>query len=63
MTAATPHKTTGEVLARFRRLGLYVTPTMIEDDTRAHYLPNRDTVFRGRAGASGLWEPVDGATR
>jgi hypothetical protein len=51
------YKTTGEVLARLKRLGLYVTHSMIEDDTGAHYLPERTTLYRGRAGASGLWEP------
>jgi hypothetical protein len=50
-------RTTGEVLARLQRLGLYVTPTMIADDTTAHYLPARETAFFGRDGASGLWEP------
>ncbi len=50
-------RTTGEVLARLERLGLDVTLTMVEDDTAAHYLPPRETAYRGRGGASGLWEP------
>jgi hypothetical protein len=50
-------RTTGEVLDRLRRLGLQVTPTMIVDDTAAHYLPERETVHLGRDGASGFWEP------
>jgi hypothetical protein len=49
--------TTGEVLDRLHRLGLCVTPDMIADDTAAHYLPERKTAYRGRDGASGLWEP------
>ncbi len=50
-------RTTGEVLDRLQRLGLYVTSTMIADDTREHYLPERETVHLGRDGASGMWEP------
>ncbi len=50
-------RTTGELLDQLRRLGLYVTPTMIADDTDAHYLPERETAHFGRDGASGLWEP------
>lgn len=53
----TTPRTTGEVLERLQRLGLYVTPTMIADDTTAHYLPERETAYRGRDGASGSWEP------
>jgi hypothetical protein len=49
-------RTTGEVLDRLHRLGLVVTPTMIADDTAAHYLPERKTVHLGRDGATGQWE-------
>ncbi|MGB8626116.1 MAG: hypothetical protein WCD03_08125 [Candidatus Cybelea sp.] len=49
-------RTTGDVLDRLHRLGLLVTPTMIVDDSAAHYLPERETVYLGREGASGLWE-------
>lgn len=50
-------RTTGEVLDRLNRLGFFVTPTMIADDTDANYLPERKTTHRGRDGATGLWEP------
>lgn len=50
-------RTTREVLDRLQRLGLYVTSTTIADDTRDHYLPERETAHLGRDGASGMWEP------
>lgn len=50
-------RTTGEVLQRLSALGLFVTATMIADDTDAHYLPERQTAHLGRDGASGAWEP------
>jgi hypothetical protein len=50
-------RTTREVLDRLQRLGLSVTTTMIADDTREHYLPERETAHLGRDGASGMWEP------
>ena len=49
----------GRNLDRLQRLGLYVTSTMIADDTREHYLPERETVHLGRDGASRMWGAMD----
>jgi hypothetical protein len=50
--------TTGEVLKRLQGLGLDVTPTQLDNDTRDVFLPERshEGVREGR-GRSGQWEP------
>jgi hypothetical protein len=50
-------RTTGQVVERLQRLRLPATLSSIEADTKAHYLPERETAHRGRAGVTGLWEP------
>ena len=53
MTAATPStRQVAKCWHRFRRLGLYVTPTMIEDDTRS--CTTHRTAIRSFAGARAL---------